>query len=179
VGADLRGRRGAFSSAAGLRVIYNTTWLLIIPAPVPDTRGRPRLAFAFEAGLVGSNPVSYEPGGTGPTRRGDQRGCIAAVHRRRFHRRHGSGGHAGQVRHTHGPDDRRPDRPAPRRHRHGRHRAQVAYPSRSFTLCVCAASNIARASLASSASGFSHSTCLPASAARIVHSACMEFGNGT
>ena len=42
-----------------------------------------------------------------------------------------------------------------------------------------AASNIARASAAEAASGFSHSTCLPASAARIAHGACRLFGSGT
>lgn len=40
------------------------------------------------------------------------------------------------------------------------------------------ASRTRRASAASSADGFSASTCLPASAARTFHSACSELGSG-
>ena len=42
-----------------------------------------------------------------------------------------------------------------------------------------AASNAASACSGWRVSGFSHSTCLPASSARIDHSTCSEFGSGT
>ena len=41
-----------------------------------------------------------------------------------------------------------------------------------------AASNAASASAARRVSGFSHSTCLPASSALIDHGTCSEFGSG-
>ena len=41
-----------------------------------------------------------------------------------------------------------------------------------------AASKACSTSAGTRVSGFSHSTCLPASSARTVHGTCMEFGSG-
>ncbi len=50
--------------------------------------------------------------------------------------------------------------------------------SASTTPFSRAAASMASTSATVSASGFSQSTCLPARAARIVHSACRWFGSG-
>ena len=47
----------------------------------------------------------------------------------------------------------------------------------SFTRALWHASTIALQSATLVAIGFSHNTCLPAFAARIVYSACIEFGS--
>ncbi len=52
------------------------------------------------------------------------------------------------------------------------------YASHSTTPASSHAAAIASASAADVASGFSHRTCLPAAAARRVHSRCRAFGSG-
>ena len=50
--------------------------------------------------------------------------------------------------------------------------------SATWTRAAAAAAAIRSTSATVSASGFSQSTCLPASAARMAHSACRWFGSG-
>ena len=59
MGADLRGYRGAFASAAGLPAHLQHNLAIHNDGVVPGIYGRPRLAFTCKAGRIRSDAVSY------------------------------------------------------------------------------------------------------------------------